>query len=167
MVLSNLCIWKGSIKNKGTYPDRIKTVAIVLPAVPQLQPERPYAGANAEGYEVEGWERTVTRKPVAPPNFALSCPCLPSSHFLPPNPTNYQARRVLSLRKRSFPRPVLSGVTWVARCRADTETVTPQSRQGWRWRASSEHAWGREPKLLQKRRERRGRWKKKSNQDLT
>lgn len=57
----------------------------------------------------------------------------------------------------------------VARCRADTETVTPQSRRGWRWRVNSEHTWVRDPKLVKKRRKRRREERKgvKGNQDLT
>lgn len=43
-----------ALETKGIYPGRTKTVAIVLPTVPQLQPERPYTEANTEGYDVEG-----------------------------------------------------------------------------------------------------------------
>lgn len=101
------------------------------------------------------------RKPEAPSHFTLSCLCPPHAliSFLP-NPANSQARsKCCYLRKGRCPRPVLSGATWVARCRADIETVTPQSRQDGRWRGSSEHARGGEPKLLEKRK-RRGRREK-------
>ena len=98
--------------NRWTYSDRIKTITTVLSTVPQPQPGRLYAGANTKGYEMEGGEGVVMRKPEAPSNFTLSCLCLPSPHLLPPK--SYQLsgmQRVLYLRKGRCPRPVLSGTT--------------------------------------------------------
>lgn len=138
--------------NKRTYSERIKTIT----TVPQPQPGRPNAGANTEGYAMEGWEGVVMRKPRAPPDFTLSCLCLPPPHLLPPKP--YQPsgmQSALYLRKGRCPRPVSPGTTRVARCRAGTGTVAPQSGQDWRWRGSSEHTRGGEPELLKKRRTRR------------
>jgi len=75
----------------------------------------------------------------------------PASASFLPNATQYQARRVRCASGRGDAQgQVLSGTAWVAGCRADGETVTPGSRQGWRRRGSSEHAWGGEPKLLKK-----------------
>lgn len=55
--------WTGSVI-EGTDSDRIKTAT-----APQPQLGRPYAGANTQGYEMEGWDRVVMRKPEAPPNL--------------------------------------------------------------------------------------------------
>lgn len=55
----------------------------------------------------------------------------------------------------------------MARCRADIEMVTPQSRQDGSRRGSSEHTWGGEPKLLEKRKRSEEEGEKKKNQALT
>lgn len=62
-----------------------------------------------------------------------------------------------------MPKASFMGHAMGARCRADIETVTPQSGQDWRWRGSLEHTCGREHKRLKKRRKRREGEKKKKN----
>lgn len=107
--------------------------------LPQLG--RPYAGANSQGYKMEGWGRVVTRKPEAPPNLTPFVSVSPAQTL----PTTGHAECCMSgWDARSLFYQVWYGPRGAGR---PSQSIHTGSRMG----SSTEYVWGQKPGLLQRR----------------